>query len=85
MIEAAARGVPSVVVAGQDNAAVELVEDGVNGVVASTVDARALAAAIVQVQRNGPTLRASASEWFRSRQDLLALSGSLDHVIKAYD
>ena len=34
VVEAAARGTPSVVVAGEDNAATELIEEGVNGIVA---------------------------------------------------
>ena len=46
VIEAAARGTPSVVVEGPDNAAVELIEEGVNGVVAASASAEDLAAAI---------------------------------------
>ena len=38
VVEAAARGTPSVVVAGPDNAAVELIEEGVNGFVAASAD-----------------------------------------------
>ena len=40
VVEASARGTPSVVVAGEDNAAVELVEEGVNGFVAPRADPR---------------------------------------------
>jgi glycosyltransferase involved in cell wall biosynthesis len=46
VVEAAARGTPSVVVAEADNAATELVEDGVNGVIAPDGSPDALAAAI---------------------------------------
>ena len=53
VIEAAARGTPSIVVPDPDNAAVELIEDGVNGVVASSASAEDLAAAIVRVERSG--------------------------------
>ena len=38
VVEAAARGTPSVVVAGEDNAATELIEEGVNGTVAPRSD-----------------------------------------------
>ena len=40
VIESAVQGVPSVVVAGPDNAATELIEDGVNGAVAPTAACR---------------------------------------------
>ncbi len=46
VIEASARGVPVVVVAGPDNAATELVEEGVNGTIAASAEPRDLAAAI---------------------------------------
>ena len=42
VVEAAAHGTPSVIVAGAENAAIELVDDGVNGVVAPDATARAL-------------------------------------------
>ena len=40
VVEAAARGTPSIVVAGEDNAAVELIEEGVNGFVVASADAQ---------------------------------------------
>jgi Glycosyl transferases group 1 len=49
VIEAAARGTPSVVVAASDNAATELIEEGVNGVVAASADPEELADAMVRV------------------------------------
>ena len=61
VVESAARGVPSVVVAGPDNAATELVEEGVNGFVAPSAEADDLAAAIVRVYDGGPELRARRS------------------------
>jgi glycosyltransferase involved in cell wall biosynthesis len=84
VIEAAARGVPSVVVAANDNAAVELVEQGVNGVVAFGVDAHAVSSAIVEVQAKGSALRASAAAWFEDRSESLSITGSLDRVVAAY-
>src|SRR5487761_2077436 len=38
VVEAAAHGTPSVVVAGMDNAATELIEEGVNGTIAASAD-----------------------------------------------
>ena len=54
VVEAAAAGVPSVVVREPDNAAVELVEDGVNGFVAESPEPHAIADAIVRVARRRP-------------------------------
>jgi glycosyltransferase involved in cell wall biosynthesis len=84
VIEAASHGVPSIVVPHPDNAAVELIEDGVNGVVAESAEPRALAEAIVRVQRAGPQLRASTADWFARNAERLSLAYSLDHIVRAY-
>jgi glycosyltransferase involved in cell wall biosynthesis len=84
VVEAAARGTPSVVVAGEDNAAVELVEEGVNGTVAASASAGDLAAAIVRVHDGGAALRASTCAWFADNAGRLSLDGSLDAVAAAY-
>jgi glycosyltransferase involved in cell wall biosynthesis len=84
VIEAAARGVPVVVVAGPDNAAVELVEDGVNGFVAESADPRALAAAIVRVDDGGTVLRESAAGWFRKNAERLSFEHSFEQVLETY-
>jgi len=81
VVEATAQGVPVVVVAGPDNAAVELVEDGVNGVVAKSAEAAELAAAI---ERARAGLRDSTLEWFRRNAGRLSLARSLEHVLEAY-
>ena len=82
--EAAARGVPSVVVDDPDNAATELVDEGENGFVAASAEAEDLAAAILEVLAAGPQLRASTAAWFERNHDRLSLSGSLDRVAAAY-
>ncbi len=64
MVEAAARGTPSVVVAGEDNAATELIEEGVNGTIAPRADPQAVADAIVRVHEAGIALRESTARWF---------------------
>jgi glycosyltransferase involved in cell wall biosynthesis len=84
VVEAAARGTPSVVVAGPDNAATELVEDGENGVVAASASPEDLAAAILSVRDRGPALRASTASWFERHADELSLESSLTKVAEAY-
>lgn len=64
VVEAAAVGTPVVLVAGEDNAAVELVEPDVNGVIASSAAPEELGDAIVEVVRAGARLRGSAHAWF---------------------
>jgi glycosyltransferase involved in cell wall biosynthesis len=80
VVEAARLGTPSVVVRAPDNAAVELVEDGVNGVVAPDGTPEALAAAITATA----PLRASTAAWFRRQARELSVDGSLDAVLAAY-
>jgi glycosyltransferase involved in cell wall biosynthesis len=84
IVEAAALGVPSVVVRGPDNAATELIEDGVNGFIAASAEPEELATAIVRVHAAGPDLRASSAEWFERNAHRLSIETSLDHVIAAY-
>ncbi len=84
VIEAAARGTPSVVVAGPENAATELVVDGVNGVVAPNVGPDALAAALLRVIDAGPELRSSTAAWFAANVETLEIARSLDIVLAEY-
>ena len=84
VVEAAAFGVPSVVVRGPDNAAIELVEDGVNGAVADSAEPAELAAAILRVHEAGPALRESTAAWFDRNADRLSLERSLETVLAAY-
>ena len=84
VVEAAARGVPSVVVADPDNAATELVDEGCNGFVAASASAEDLAAAILRVRDAGPALRASTAAWFERNAERLSLTASLDRVAAAY-
>jgi glycosyltransferase involved in cell wall biosynthesis len=84
VIEAASLGTPSVVVDSRDNAALELVEDGINGVVARSAEPDELAAAIVRVHEAGDALRASTAEWFEANAPRLSLESSFETVIRAY-
>lgn len=84
VIESAARGVPVVVVAGPDNAAVELVEDGVNGIVAQSDGAHELAEAIARIEAGGAELRASTAEWFERNAERLSFDRSFARVLEVY-
>jgi glycosyltransferase involved in cell wall biosynthesis len=84
VVEAAARGVPSVVVADPDNAATELVDEGENGFVAASASPEDLAQAILRVRDAGPALRASTAAWFERNAARLSLGSSLDRVATAY-
>ncbi|MDP9028525.1 MAG: glycosyltransferase family 4 protein [Actinomycetota bacterium] len=79
--EASAWGVPAVVVAHEDNAAVDLIEEGINGFVVAPGDPAALAAGIVEAVRGGPTLRRSTVEWFARARVERGLSASLDVLL----
>jgi glycosyltransferase involved in cell wall biosynthesis len=84
VVEAAAHGTPSVVVAGPENAATELIEDGVNGTISPDDSPEALGAALVRTLAAGPALRESTSRWFAENAPRLTIDASLDIVADAY-
>jgi glycosyltransferase involved in cell wall biosynthesis len=84
VVEASAHGTPSVVVRDPDNAATELVEEGVNGFIAASASAEDLADAIVRVERAGPAMRNATAEWFARNAQRLSLAHSLDVVLAGY-
>jgi glycosyltransferase involved in cell wall biosynthesis len=84
VVEASAKAVPSVVVAAPDNAAVELVAEGVNGTIAADADPETIAAAIVRVHEAGMAMRESTARWFAENTERLSLEGSLRVVQESY-
>jgi glycosyltransferase involved in cell wall biosynthesis len=64
VVEAAAAATPSVVVIAPDNAAAELVTDGVNGYVADGPEVGAVVRAVTAVLHGGAELRRSTRRWF---------------------
>jgi glycosyltransferase involved in cell wall biosynthesis len=84
VVEAAARGTPSIVVAGKDNAATELIEEGVNGTVAPRADPQALAEAIARIHAGGLALRQSTATWFAQNAERLSVESSLRTVLDGY-
>ncbi|CAB4921592.1 unannotated protein [freshwater metagenome] len=84
VVEAAAWGTPVVVVGGADNAAVELVEPGVNGYVAASSAADDLSDAIVAVHDAGMDLRRRTWAWSAESAERLSLDRSLERVAASY-
>jgi glycosyltransferase involved in cell wall biosynthesis len=84
VVEASACGTPSVVVAGPDNAATELISESINGVVVGRPDAQLIADAILHISRGGDAMRHTTIEWFAANAARLSLEGSLDSVLAAY-
>jgi glycosyltransferase involved in cell wall biosynthesis len=84
VVEAAARATPSIVVAGEDNAASELIEEGVNGTIAERSDPESVADAIVRVYEGGFALRQSTADWYARNAHRLSLEASLDTVLASY-
>jgi glycosyltransferase involved in cell wall biosynthesis len=84
VVEAAAAATPSVLVAAPDNAATELVEDGVNGVVAPSASPEDLAEAVLRVHDGGMALRQSTADWFGRNASRLSLDASLERVVQSY-
>jgi len=83
VVEAAAVGVPSVVVAGENNAAVDLIEEGVNGTIAPSVDPDQLGSAIARVV-NDEAMRGRTEEWYRRERVSHGLGASVDELLVRY-
>jgi glycosyltransferase involved in cell wall biosynthesis len=84
VVEASAHATPSIVVAAEDNAATELVDEGVNGMVVTSADPEAIADAIVRVHEAGQALRESTARWFAENAERLSLESSLEQVLESY-
>src|SRR5262249_19510556 len=84
VVEAAARGTPSIVAEGADNAAVRLIENGVNGFVAPNADPTALAEAILRTHAAGPGLVDSTYAWFCEHAGELSVDSSVARIEQVY-
>jgi glycosyltransferase involved in cell wall biosynthesis len=84
VVEAAAAGVPSVLVRAVDNAATEHIVDGVNGFVAADPTATSLATAIAACHEGGLALRESTADWFAANARELSIRTSLERVVARY-
>jgi glycosyltransferase involved in cell wall biosynthesis len=84
VVEAAAHGTPSVVVSGPENAAIELVHEGVNGAIAPDAAAEHIGEALLRVIEGGTALRESTKRWFAETAETLRLDRSLALVLESY-
>jgi glycosyltransferase involved in cell wall biosynthesis len=84
VVEASAHATPSIVVAAEDNAATELIQNGVNGVVVASADPEPIADAIVRIYEAGQALRESTAHWFSENAEALSLESSLKKVLASY-
>ena len=84
VIEAAAQGVPSVLVRAPDNASVEHIAEGVNGFVVGDLSPAALAGGIVAAHEGGAALRERTADWFAANAHELSIRTSLQRVVARY-
>lgn len=84
VVEAAAAGTPSVVIAGDDNAAVELIAPGINGLVVERPEATLVADAIASVFESGSRMRTATARWFDENASALSLTASIAEVLDRY-
>ncbi len=84
VVEAAALGVPSVVLHHPDSAASELIVQGVNGFTCASTDPSEVASAILRVHDAGDRLRNTTLAWFHANAGTLAIEGSLPRILGAY-
>jgi len=84
VVEASSLGTPAIVVEGPENAATELVEDGVNGFVLPSADPTELGDAIVRAVEGGGELRSSTLDWYERHRDELSIESSLVKVEASY-
>jgi glycosyltransferase involved in cell wall biosynthesis len=85
VVEAASLGTPAVVVSGPDNAATELIEEGVNGFVVADPSPESLATGIASAVGGGATLRESTLDWYERHRDELSIDSSLEVVQASYE
>lgn len=83
VVEASGRGTPAVLVADEGNAAVELVDEGVNGFVAASIAPADVADAIVRVADGGDGLRRSARAWFDEAVQTRTISRTVGGILGA--
>lgn len=84
VVEAVAKSTPVIVVRARDNAAPELVENGVNGLVADSPAPEVLGAAIVRVLQSHEDLVESTGEWYQRNAARLSVNGSVEAVERSY-
>jgi len=84
VVEAAARGTPSIVVRAPDNAAIELIAQGQNGLIAESAAPDVLAAAIETIHANAPAMVQRTRTWFAENEPQLTLDASITQLEALY-
>jgi len=84
VLEALSKGSPVILVHGEDNAAIDFIEEGVNGFVAASARPEELGRAVSLVHEAGPELRESTLAAFNRSAARLALGSALQTVGAAY-
>lgn len=83
VVEAAAHGTPTVLVADEGNASTELIEPGTNGIVARSIDPADLGDAIVRAVSAGPGLRKSTRAWYDAAIQTRTVEKTVDAILDA--
>ncbi|SDO52484.1 Glycosyltransferase involved in cell wall bisynthesis [Microbacterium sp. ru370.1] len=83
VVEANAHGTPVVLVAGEGNAATELIDEGINGVVSPTTGPDDLARAILAVADEGDDLRRSARAWYADAVGTRTIRRTVEGIMSA--
>jgi glycosyltransferase involved in cell wall biosynthesis len=84
VVEAAALGVPSIVLRHPDSAAAELIVEGVNGYTCASTEPDEIGSAILRVHGAGDALRQTTLAWFHANAATLTMDDSLPHLLGAY-
>lgn len=85
VIEAAAYGTPCITIDAPDNAAKELIENGVNGFVVAEWSPENLADAVLEAVGRGQELRESALAWYRDHWRELSVQSSVERLEETYE
>ncbi|MEX8033386.1 glycosyltransferase family 4 protein [Microbacterium sp. 20-116] len=80
VVEANAHGTPVILVADEGNAATELIDDGVNGVVSPTTRPADLARAIRDVAAGGDDLRRTSRAWYDTAVGTRTIRRTVDGI-----
>ncbi len=85
VVESSRHGTPVVLVEHEGNASIELVEEGVNGHIASSASPEHLGSAIVDSVLGGDGLRSSTSAWYQQAVTTRTIHRTVEAILAAID